>query len=119
MNEYMSWYKFDKACSKIVKIINRNFTNIKSIYGIPKGGLVLAIKLCNTMKLPLVIDKNDIGINTLIVDDVADTGNTLSNFKYNTNAIVTLYYHKNSKVIPDIWLYEKKDKYIIFPWEKP
>jgi len=53
--------------------------------------------------------------DTLIVDDIADTGETLKN--YEKFFIATLYYHKQSIVKPNIWIYEKKDQWIQFPWE--
>ena len=33
------------------------------------------------------------------------------------NIIMTLYYHKQSTVIPDYWIHEKKNEWILFPWE--
>ena len=56
------------------------------------------------------------GPKTLIVDDIADTGETLTPYKNYT--IVTLFYHRQSVVVPSIWLHEKTDRYIVFPWEK-
>ncbi len=52
---------------------------------------------------------------TLVVDDISDTGKALSIYKKFFRA--TWYYHKQSKNPPDIWIREKKEKWIRFPWE--
>lgn len=52
---------------------------------------------------------------TLVVDDISDTGRALSIYRNFFRA--TWYYHKQSKSPPDIWIREKTDKWIRFPWE--
>jgi len=88
--------------------------DIESIYGIPRGGQVLAVYLSHLTGLPVIKEK-DIKEKTLIIDDIADTGETLVKFK--DYIIATIYYHKQSKIEPDIWIYKKKDAWIKFPWE--
>ena len=88
--------------------------DIESIYGIPRGGQVLAVYLSHLTDLP-VVEEKDINEKTLIVDDIADTGETL--IKFRDYIIATIYYHKQSKVEPDIWIYKKNIEWILFPWE--
>ena len=85
---------------------------IKNIYGIPNGGSVPAVYLHHLTGLPIIAKP---GKNTLIVDDIADTGQTLLPFMPRESA--TIYYHKQSVVEPTIWIYEKKDAWVHFPWE--
>ena len=42
-----------------------------------------------------------------------------SDEKFNTklNTIFTIHYHQQSTVIPDFFAHEKKDKWIVYPWE--
>ena len=86
--------------------------DIDSIYGIPRGGHVVAVYLSHLLNLPVVKTPRR---RTLIVDDIADTGETLT--PYREYKIATLYYHKQSKVLPDVWVFEKTDDWVLFPWE--
>lgn len=115
MYEFLTWTLFEDACQEIVKKIKKARKDFDGIYGIPRGGLPLAVKLSNLLSLPLIINNKEITKKTLIVDDISDTGRTLEPFK--DHFIVTIYYHKQSTVIPNIWIFEKTDKWIIFPWE--
>jgi len=112
--EVLSYVDFLLAVQKIAKKTKK--FDINSICGIPRGGLVPAVYLSYLTGLPLRIEPKD--AKTLIIDDIADTGQTLKlhkRFKYSKTA--TIYYHKQSIVEPDIWIYEKKDDWILFPWE--
>ena len=114
-NEIVTWQQFDIACKKIADTIEYNSLkyNIKNVYGVPRGGLAMALSLSHLLDLPLSLFPTK---DSLIVDDIADKGNTLSIFS-GRNPIATIYYHRQSLVIPDIWVYEKKDKWVQFPWE--
>jgi len=110
----LSYEKFVFAINKIAERA-KNF-NINSVYGIPTGGLVPAVYVGHLLNVP-VVEENYIGKETLIIDDICDTGKTLgayNHFGYNT---ATIYYHKQSIVEPDIWIYEKRNEWIKFPWE--
>jgi len=114
-NEIVTYQQIVDACKQIAETIKINplTFDVKNIYGVPRGGLILAIHLSHLLDLPLSLFPTK---DSLIVDDISDTGNTLSIFS-GRNPIVTMYYHRQALVIPDIWVYEKKDKWIQFPWE--
>ncbi len=123
---YYLWEDFEADKEKIVKTIlqengnNRNNLHQKfdGIHGIEMGGVVLAICLHYRLGLPIIRTKKEITERTLIVDDIADSGHTLSPY-YKRNFIVTLFKNPNSKVEPNIWMREKEpDTYIYFPWEE-
>lgn len=122
----MSWSQFETACKQIAKQVPPDITDI---YGIPRGGLVLAVRLSHLLNKPLIFDIGEISQNTLVCDDIADTGKRIQkliaecakldlegtgnwNFK-----IATLVYHPKSKIKPDIYVYEKGDQWCVFPWE--
>jgi len=111
--EFMTWEQFDTACQMIKRLFRG--TKFLDVFGIPRGGLVVAVRLSHLMDIPLIVDRTEITRGTLIVDDIADSGGTLEPFRSNMTA--TLYYHKRSKVIPTAWMYEKTVKWIVFPWE--
>lgn len=112
-NEVLTYQKFVDACAQIAKQIPKD---IKSLYGIPRGGTVPAVYISHLTGLPIVNEPKD--ASTMLIDDIADSGKTLKKYKKYANAkTATIYYHKQSIVKPDIWIYEKKDKWIQFPWE--
>jgi len=115
--EYMTWEQFDKACYKLAEALKP--LKFKNIYGIPRGGLIVAVRLSHLLNIPLILYIKSSGQNTLIVDDIADTGKTLKPFKSEGCylCITTLYYHKQSVVVPDYYVHIKKDRWIVFPWE--
>ena len=112
---YYTWKMFDNDTKQIVQLIKQRNWNIKSIYGVPKGGLPLAVCLCNALKIPLV---NEIGPNTLVVDDISDSGYTLLELetKYITRYI-TLFIRKTTKFKPSYHCREVDKEWVVFPWE--
>lgn len=109
-----SWDDFEKDVPKLVSKIKKLKKEFNGIYGIPRGGLVLAVKLSNLLDLPVIM--GGITEKTLVVDDVADTGSMLAPLKARKATLVTIFYKPWSKVVPDIWL-RKTKRYIDFPWE--
>ena len=113
--EEVTYEMFLSAINKIADQIKD--LDINSLYGVPRGGMVVAVYLSHATGLPVQEEWFDVNEKCLICDDIADTGETLLPYKFNGFKIATIYYHKQSKVVPDIWIYEKKDEWIKFPWE--
>ena len=115
-NEIVTHQKFVDACEYIAKTIKRNpiTFDIKNVFGIKRGGLIPAVFISHMLDIPMVSvpDKNSI-----IIDDISDSGTTLKPYLDAGYKIATIYYYKKSIVRPDIWVYEKKSKWIQFPWE--
>ena len=120
---YYSWNDYKKDVKQIVKL---KFPKTKIIYGIPKGGLPLAVTLSNILSIPLAltyeeaIEKVNGDMSKLLIcDDVSDSGNTLLKLKDANKAItITLFKKDNTKFVPDIFLRTcKQSCWILFPWE--
>ena len=94
---------------------------IGAIYGLPRGGLPIAVSLSHRLNLPLLMNYYDRKVVTnkkiLVVDDIADTGQTLEDFDNEHNIICTFHYHKQSLVKPNYYVEEKGDDWIVYPWE--
>jgi len=115
---YVSWNTVDQAIDKLVKEYRRMDYRCDVVYGLPRGGLPLAVMLSHRLELPVILTEPTKDQKVLIVDDIADTGAQLNKYKEFKNAIIfTIFYHKQSIVIPDKWIYRKYDKWIIYPWE--
>jgi uncharacterized protein len=113
---YVSWQEFDDMAQTLIDKIKNCGQEFKGIYGVPRGGLPLAVYLSNHLELPLTYNEKP-GIDDLVVDDISDKGSTLN--KYKNNIIVCLYSSLWTTMPPDIYLRMKQspDHWIYFPWE--
>ena len=112
MVTYFTWEEFDKSVEYIAN--KCNFLVFSGIYGIPRGGLCLAVALSHKLKLKLISKPIK---NSLIVDDVYETGITLNSFK---NIEGAKFFVLFSKINPTWWNtvnISKKKEWIVFPWE--
>jgi len=118
--EKFTWEQFERGCQLLARQIKNSGFDFYGIYGIPRGGLVLAVRLSHLLKLKL-FTKSPRLFNlrrVLIVDDISDTGKTLLSFKKEGFKIATLHYHLDTEVKPDFHVHIKHDKWIEYPWER-
>lgn len=107
------WDDIETVINEIVDKLNELKLPIDSVYGIPRGGLIPAVILSHKLDLPLTLTPTE---NTLIVDDISDTGVTLSQNDYKYT--VTLHMRKGSTYEPTIYgRFIDSDKWIVYPWE--
>ena len=111
----VSWWDMSDIIKDLAEKIPFEVPLIDSIYGIPRGGLIPAVILSHKLGLPLV---DIIGRNTLVVDDMSDSGVTLSKMPGQFTAVL---FHKphTSCFTPNVWsrLHEG-DEWLVFPWEE-
>jgi len=119
-----SWEELQKDCIELVKKIKPIKFSFKNIYGVPRGGLVIAVIFSHLLNLPIILDKNRIGRDTLIVDDISDSGNTLKKLletgeKREKRTILTLWVNPRTKVFPDYFMRTKENEkdWIVMPFE--
>lgn len=108
----VTWDMVDRFVDAVFNICGQR--DFSGVYGFPRGGLPLAVWISHRAGLPLLLAPAE---KALLVDDIADTGATL--FKYRkSHFIATMFYHRQSSVVPDFWMFEKEnDEWIVFPWE--
>ena len=114
MINYYTWGEFDKSVEYIAN--KCKFLELSGIYGIPRGGLCLAVALSHKLKINLISQPIK---NSLIVDDIYETGITLKTFK---NIEGAKFFVLFSKVSPTWWNsvhISEKSEWIVFPWENP
>ena len=112
MIKHFSWCEFDKSVEYIAN--KCKFLEFSGIYGVPRGGLCLAVALSHKLKINLISEPKK---NSLIVDDIYETGNTLNTFKEIEGAMFFVLF---SKIKPTWWntvIISEKSEWIIFPWE--
>ena len=112
MINYFTWDEFDKSVELIAS--KCEFLEFSGIYGVPRGGLCLAVALSHKLKINLISEPIK---NSLIVDDVYETGLTLNSFKNIEGATFFVLF---SKLSPTWWnsvFMSEKNEWILFPWE--
>ena len=112
MINHFTWDEFDKSVEHIAN--KCKFLEFSGIYGVPRGGLCLAVALSHKLKVNLISEPLK---NSLIVDDVYETGITLNTFKDIEGAMFFVLF---SKIKPTWWntvFISDKREWIVFPWE--
>jgi uncharacterized protein len=109
---YLSWDEIDTLVHIISVKIKNTYPEVDSIMGLPRGGLIPAIMLSHKLNLPLIFVASE---NTLIIDDICDSGETFLNTpgKY----FAALHYKTKSKFSNLIYAEQTGDEWLVYPWE--
>lgn len=113
--ENINIIRFEKDLLTLSSQIAPYKEKYKYIFGIPRGGLIVAVWLSHQLQIPytsnLFIDPE-----ILVVDDIADTGKTLFDLGQSWDT-ATLYYKIRSSVKPTYYAQETSN-WIVFPYER-
>jgi len=111
----LSWEDLDILVEKLCEKVITELPNIDSVHGIARGGLIPSVMVSHMLNLPYV---DLIGPNTLVIDDIADTGFTLENAPGVYTAVLHYKSHTSS-FKPNIWAAEHTgDEWVIYPFER-
>ena len=117
----MSWEDFNHYMNDILSQIEKSKKKYKSIYSIPRGGLIPGVWLSHHLDIPMIFSRNQIHENILIVDDILDSGNTMSEFMRDLKIIpdiAVIVLNTTSKIIPTYHSFlNARNEYIYFSWE--
>lgn len=112
---FLSWDDVDKLVDKLCQRIQEQLPEIDSIHGLTRGGLIPAVMVSHKLNLPW----SDVMLpNTLVIDDICDSGDTLMNCV----GVYTAVLHQKPETscfTPDVWAdLHLEDEWIIYPWER-
>ena len=108
----LNWLEFDSC---IYSIFNRcKDKNFEGVYGFPRGGLCLAVALSHSLGIPLLEEPQD---NSIIVDDIYDTGLTLEKIKNIKGSETHVWISKRKPTWWKSYKYIQDNEWIVFPWE--
>jgi hypoxanthine phosphoribosyltransferase len=110
---YVSWEDINILVEDLCNTIKSSGAQIKSITGIQRGGLIPAVMISHKLNIPYV---STINKDTLVVDDICDTGYTLENIVGAYTA--ALHYKSTSSFTPDFYAKEVGPEWIVYPWER-
>ena len=109
----LRWDQFDLAVASLSAQLTNNVSS--GVFGVPRGGLCLAVALSHALHLPLLDTPNP---DALIVDDVYETGQTLEALRLQCpHATFAVWV---SKCPPQWWLAAQvvdSPEWLLFPWE--
>jgi hypoxanthine phosphoribosyltransferase len=112
---YLSWDDISQLVDILCEKIITEQPNIDSVFGLKRGGLIPAVIVSHKLGLPW----SDVMLpNTLVVDDICDTGVTLKN---TVGCYTAVLHHKphTSCHTPNIYAtLHEGDEWIIYPWER-
>lgn len=108
----VTWQEVDEQAQRIAE---RWHGKVSSVWGVPQGGAPVAIMVAKYLGIHLV-EEPKLGLGTLIVDDLVDSGRTLQRWskEFATDAAF-LKSHSPRMLAPSGRLI---DDWISFPWEK-
>lgn len=115
-----TWKMVESAVDEMVKEYNSKGYECSHVYGIPRGGMVLAVMLSHKLNLPILDFMNDEDLEeaskVLLVDDITNTGQTLGVYKESGDIVFTIHRHVQTVVEPDYYVHKKTIE-VIYPWE--
>ena len=109
----LSWVEFDQAVQSLVEQIST--ASFAGVYGVPRGGLCLAVALSHALERPLLAEPQP---DALIVDDVYETGRTLEalHARFPT-ASCAVWVSKRPVRWWDAVVVTDSSEWLLFPWE--
>lgn len=112
----ISWTQIDNICRQLAKYVD--WTLYDGIYGVPRGGMIVAVILSHLTNKPIV-QLQQLNNRILVVDDILDSGDTLYNIKSKYPGIdfLCLFTKKKSYVIKYYGKYINIKTWVKFPWE--
>ena len=112
MLRYFTWNEFDKSIEFIAN--KSKIWKLSGIYGVPRGGLCLAVALSHKLNIKIIEKPQK---NSLIVDDIYETGHTLNNFKNIEGVNIFVLFSKKKPTWWNTVNLSHKKEWIVFPWE--
>ena len=111
---FVSWADIEGLVQELWKKIVIGSMPINSVHGLKRGGYIPAVMLSHQLGLPY---SEAVSKDTLVVDDICDSGETLKNAPGVYHAVLHYKPH-TSCVTPTIWGKEMGDEWIVYPWER-
>ena len=111
----LSWVEFDQAVQSLVEQLSS--ASFAGVYGVPRGGLCLAVALSHGLKRPLLAEPQP---DALIVDDVYETGRTLEALHARfPKARCAVWVSKCPPLWWDSVVVTDSSEWLLFPCENP
>jgi hypoxanthine phosphoribosyltransferase len=126
LEQYVDWAEIDSLIEILSDRILKSSRTFSNISTLSRGGLVPSRLLADHLGIEkIIVDPEKISSDSLVVDDIFDTGDTFENIKSKTDDPSNLFYvtlfARRGKSYPSQLIYGEKtndDGYVVFPWDK-
>jgi xanthine phosphoribosyltransferase len=109
----LTWAGFDQAVAQLATLVSPGRS---CIYGVPRGGLPLAVALSHTTGLPLVTEPED---GMVCVDDIVDSGRTaLALWARFPGAQFLAWLVRDGQGHIAVGAGTAAGQWVVFPWER-
>jgi len=117
---YLTWDDINSLVDKLANEVSQAAVPPLYITGLPRGGLIPAVMLSHKLNIPYVnisLIRALPAVDVLVVDDIADSGETLLQYKAYQTAV--LHYKLQSEATPTYYAEEvENEDWIVYPWER-
>ncbi len=108
----LNWLEFEECISNISDKCKDK--TLVGVYGFPRGGLCLAVALSHSLNIPLLNEPTN---NSLIVDDIYETGCTLEKFRNLKDTETHVWVSKKKPTWWKAYRINIGNEWVVFPWE--
>jgi hypoxanthine phosphoribosyltransferase len=117
---YVTWDEIEELVDLLAQQIIKSGHQIKYIFGLQRGGLIPAVLLSHKLGIPMTQELTR--QNTLIVDDICDSGETFKEFflEYPHSIFACLHFKPHTSCFKPEFSSNKflSDAWIVYPWER-
>ena len=117
---YVTWEEIEELVDLLAKQIAQSGYQIEYIFGLQRGGLIPAVLLSHKLGIPMTQELTR--QNTLIVDDICDSGETFKEFflEYPHSIFACLHFKPHTSCFKPEFSSNKflSDAWIVYPWER-
>lgn len=117
---FISWSWVDHQINVIADKLHST-SEFEAVTGVPRGGLIPAVMLSHKLGLKYIPYQQAVSKRrpVLVVDDISDSGLTLTDIGSKGFKTATLCVRYNTSYTPDYYGEEiTSDKWLVFPWEE-
>ena len=124
--QHVSWSEIDSLIEQLSNFILKSKKRFSSITTLNRGGLVPSRLLADHLGIEKIfVDEKVIPVNSLVVDDIFDSGKTfdrvISKSEDSSKLLYATLFVRRGKKLPPQLIYGKEtddDGYVVFPWDK-
>ena len=121
--KFYTWKWVDEQINKIGEQME-GFEKPQFITGVPRGGLIPAVLMSHKFNIPFIgleaakTLPGELKKKILVIDDIADSGNTLAQIQRHNFKTATLARRCSSAFTPSMVGEDvRDDHWLVFPWE--
>ena len=125
LEQYVTWSEIDSLIQVLSDLVLKSPRTFSSISTLSRGGLIPSRLLADHLGIQTIfVDQKIISSNSLVVDDIFDSGETFEKILSKIDDpsqlfFVTLFARRGKKHPPQLAYAAKTndDAYVVFPWD--